>query len=667
MLDKFFKKNTIEESEKISKNNKNTWQWGKDLFKFDSKGKLAGDFDKAQFLKSVKNFVTILTGKNIPVKYASGDSSYTDGKTVTLSSEVKIDNLDSTIGLALHEGSHIVLTDFNLIKKLVETPDRVLSAETKEFNLIIKDLHNWVEDRRIDNWVYETAPGYRPYYDSLYERYFLSEQTSELIQKKKLEGFKSLKIEDYLFFIINILNKNVKGDEIPGLAEIKNDLINLKDIKRFTDSKDTLKAAENIFKEIAKHVSTDDLKQLQKELQEQAQKSRDGNDGESDEELDEKIRELIKNGKLNDAIKKALEKQRKFGNGNSDKESMSDGESKKISVLANCDTNIEDVELKSDDTGKPNKPGNSSPWHSKNENPVGNWSVITVNKIDFEAIENKAFDIFNRHPVNENAVEEGSKLGRLLSSKLKQRIEERETKNSGLRSGKLDKRLIHSCGYDNERIFFNKHVDKYEELNIHISLDLSGSMSGRKWLTTLTSTVALLTACSKIKNMRAQLSLRYSGQLNRTHSSYGEDSSEKAFVIQFYDSKIDKPSKINWLKYVDPAGCTPEGLCFEALMKKIIKPILNNRTIFINYSDGQPYMGSLSSNQGIEITKQSIKKMRACGVEVLSFFITDGYDSGYDAMDSFKEMYGKDAVNVSVSNLLELAKELNKKFLTKNN
>jgi hypothetical protein len=53
--------------------------------------------------------------------------------------------------------------------------------------------------------------------------------------------------------------------------------------------------------------------------------------------------------------------------------------------------------------------------------------------------------------------------------------------------------------------------------------------------------------------------------------------------------------------------------------------------------------------------------MRSRGIKVMSYFIGGGYDD----MDDFKQMYGKDAVNVNVTSLVPLAKTLNKLFVTK--
>ena len=79
------------------------------------------DYHKmAATLRAVGNFVQIVTGKSIPVTYSTKDESYTDGKAVVLSGNIKAKDYDPTVGLALHEGSHCALTDFDILPKLME-------------------------------------------------------------------------------------------------------------------------------------------------------------------------------------------------------------------------------------------------------------------------------------------------------------------------------------------------------------------------------------------------------------------------------------------------------------------------------------------------------------------------------------------------------------------
>ena len=66
----------------------------------------------AQVQKGVTNFVKILTGEDIPVQYATSGDSMTDGETVYIAANLKEDTIDYMVGLALHEASHVLLTDF---------------------------------------------------------------------------------------------------------------------------------------------------------------------------------------------------------------------------------------------------------------------------------------------------------------------------------------------------------------------------------------------------------------------------------------------------------------------------------------------------------------------------------------------------------------------------
>ena len=71
------------------------------------------------YRRAISNFVTIVTGEsNIKVKFNSNDESYTDGKTVVIGSKMNDKTFDPSVGLALHEGSHIKLSDFNFLKNL---------------------------------------------------------------------------------------------------------------------------------------------------------------------------------------------------------------------------------------------------------------------------------------------------------------------------------------------------------------------------------------------------------------------------------------------------------------------------------------------------------------------------------------------------------------------
>ena len=62
----------------------------------------------------------------------------------------------------------------------------------------VKPLLNIVEDRRIDNFIFKSAPGYKGYYHALYEKYF----NAKIIDKGLMSSEKrDLDWDSYMFRI----------------------------------------------------------------------------------------------------------------------------------------------------------------------------------------------------------------------------------------------------------------------------------------------------------------------------------------------------------------------------------------------------------------------------------------------------------------------------------
>src|SRR5210317_1869255 len=220
------------------------------------------------YKRSIRNFVSIVTGQSIPVTFDSrGDDSYTDGKEVVISAKLDDKEFDPVVGLALHEGSHIALTDFETLTKMrngylpstIDAPwlmNKYGYVEDYELqnhlSNNLKSLLNYVEDRRIDNHIYTTAPGYRGYYESMYDKYFHANVIDKGLQsgEKRDEDW-----ESYMFRIINITNKNRDLNALKGLREIWN-VLDLGNISRLKSSWDALEVAGQILMIVEKNIET---------------------------------------------------------------------------------------------------------------------------------------------------------------------------------------------------------------------------------------------------------------------------------------------------------------------------------------------------------------------------------------------------------------------------
>ena len=161
----------------------------------------------ASYRSAIANYVNIVTGRtDIPVTYKSNDESYTDGKKVYLSGNMDGKNFDPNVGLALHEGSHIVHSDFDLLKNLYDIVEKRYGSEGNAHTTPkIKSLLNYVEDRRIDYQIFKSAPGYQNYYHAMYDKYFNFKVIDKALRSNE---HREAIWESYEFRIINFTNKN---------------------------------------------------------------------------------------------------------------------------------------------------------------------------------------------------------------------------------------------------------------------------------------------------------------------------------------------------------------------------------------------------------------------------------------------------------------------------
>jgi len=647
----------------------------------------------AGYRRAISNFVTIVTGESdIKVKFNNNDESYTDGKSVVIGSKLDDKLFDPSVGLALHEGSHIKLSDFNFLRNLENNiPTQYFEhGEKKGYNKFkvlghIKNLLNYVEDRRIDNYIFTTSPGYKGYYHSMYEKYFYAKIVDKALTSTE---YTDENMESYMFRIINLTNKNTNLDALNGLRQIWNDL-DIKNIGVIGNTELAFNVALVIYDTILNN-----LKDGIKETDENGNTTTKPNDesnseGESsdagsgksktlsDEEF-EGLKEAMSSGdvkrghsqgseiELSDSQKKQLEnaikKQEKFMNGDIQKKKVTKKDSKELKTIEESGMTYETV-------------GKDVGWNSKGI------KCLVVKKLTKGLIEtggryNGGLGILSKNRYNSYGsdddvtgfVEEGIRLGTALGRKLQVRGESRDTKWTRLDSGRIDKRLIAELGFGNDRVFNTTFTESYSDAILHISVDASGSMSGRKWTNAMTSVVSICKAASMIQNVDVVVSIRSTHEVG----GYGSRGNTTVpLMLIAYDSRVDKFSKVkNLFAHITVSGTTPEGLCFEAVMDEIVPTSKDRDSYFLNFSDGMPMFSTNDftyyNDNAVSHTKKMINEMRTRGIKVLSYFIGDGDYRRDETMIDFKKMYGKDSEFIDVTSVMSVSKTMNKKFLEKN-
>ena len=635
----------------------------------------------AGYRRAISNFVSIVTGESdIKVNFTTAGSSYTDGKTVTISSKLDDKLFDSSVGLALHEGSHIKLSDFTFLKNLeYEIPRELYDLGLKkgfndyEVQSHVKSLLNYVEDRRIDNFVFTTSPGYKGYYHSMYDKYFYSKIIDKALQSTE---HTDEVIESYMFRIINLTNVNTKLGALRGLRKIWN-TIDIKNIGRLKDTKDAFKVASEVMFIIFNNlgdgtVTKNDFGDEVLVKASGPNKTSNRFDGMTPNEFADQMDieeggidpELIKSQYMDlspnqkKQLENAIKKQDKFMRGDIQKKKVT----KKIqSELSNVEASGMTYETVGENVG----------WKKKGV------KCLVVRKLTKELIDSDILQClykmrYSRYYWDKDDskvtgfVEAGIALGTKLGKKLQVRGESRDTKWSRLDSGRIDKRLIAELGFGNQRVFQTTFTESYSDAFLHISVDASGSMNGDKWTNAMTSVVAICKAASMIQNVDVVVSIRTT-QDSGNYRSRNSDS--YPCILLAYDSRVDKFDKVRRLfPHIGVAGTTPEGLCFEAVMDEIV-PTTNDRdSYFLNFSDGMPMFSNNDltyyNDEAINHTKKMVNEIRSRGIKVLSYFIGGDYERESTAID-FKTMYGNDAEFVDVTSVMSVSRTMNKKFLEK--
>jgi hypothetical protein len=524
----------------------------------------------------------------------------------------------------------------------------------------------------------------------MYDNYFNDKIVTKGIES---DEYTDETFEAYMFRIINLHNEKTDLSKLKGLRAIYR-MVNLKDISRLTSTKDSFQLAIDILAEILKTVPYDNA-QMMKGKGKGKGESGDGdgeneveitdiedgddeNDGQSEGGMDGQMsgKATAKMGntddgkgqqgntkvKLSDAAKKQLDKkiqkQKDFLNGDIKKKKVQKNELDKLKDIQESDTELVRV-------------GNSMDRYGATMKGV---DCIVVKKLTENLLKSDDFP-FSNNDWNtnepkiwaEDEVRRGTTLGTLLGKKLQVRSESRETIFSRLKRGKIDGRMVASLGYDNENVFFTNEVDQFKKANLHISIDYSGSMSGDKLRKCIVSTVAIVKACEMARNINVQVSIR----------STDRGSQCLPYVAIIHDSRRDTFRQFaRYMSILQANNTTPEGLCFEAILKQLVPSTNESQSYFLNFSDGQPSYSISRGSDEIQYsgepaaihTKQQVKKIRESGIDVLSYFITD-YGSNFEHSSdwrAFKTMYGNDAKYVNVENMFEVAKTMNELFLSKN-
>jgi hypothetical protein len=636
--------------------------------------------------RATSNFVKIVTGKNIPVVYSSGQQSYTSGKEIVLSADPNPLHIDSLVGCALHEGAHCLLSNQSLdflplmhakFEDLVR--ERPILDGAKKLNIPLTDkktaaqmggtnetvighvqmVMNVLEDRRIDLWMYTNAPGYRPYYDSLYNRYWHSEDIDKSLQNPAMAD---MSVEAYFMFIINMTNPNYRN-AMPGLDEIRKLAgLNAKTLDSRGDEDKgwgswrhalaktgpvDFSKVPKLFGDAVKIVEIVYANALKLEMDGKGKGEGDEGepnpgdlpnmDGGTSGKYRPATKEEIKK------IKEALAKQKKFLDGNIDKKEMNASDAAELDQLNQTNAKVSEVS------------GDFLPRDVKAK-------VVIYRNITKEIVRSPAFPFgtamsrYGRssggtNPLMVNALASGLRMGAALAHRIRVMQDESPLTFNRQRHGKMDKHRIAGLGHGLSDVFQFTVIEKKKPVNLWMDIDFSGSMGGEKGQKAMAVAVAIAKAASLTRTLNCTIAVR--------------DGSDNVRVAILYDSRKQSFAQFKAIvPYLTVSGGTPESLAFEAVKEEMLKAYGDERKYFINLSDGEPAHGfhykgkgySYGGEHAYSHTRRLMNEFRQSGIQVLSYYI--GYGDGYEN-DAFRQMYGASARFIDPSQISAIARTLN--------
>ena len=699
-------------------------------------GKSNKDYTKlAAAQRAIGNFVNIVTGKQIPVVFQNNDSSYTDGESVVIGTTLDGKNFDSAVGLALHEGSHIAYTDFDIFKggstlatsnfsthiryRGLDPDCNMSNADLKH----IKNLLNWIEDRRIDLKVYTNAPGYRSYYESMYAVYFNDKIIDKALQKnaKIIEDW-----DCYMFHIINFTNPHRNLNALKRLRDIWN-LIDLKNIGRLESTMDALDLACDTYRIIKEAVSEVELKKLEKIYEDHGLLSNEKSPGNSSPESDKSSNTTPSEEREDDPESDKTDMDGNAPDSNeedydetddtddqfsgdehdedddSDESAEEDTDSKDevreeiiVTELSNQEQARLEKAIKSQSdflNGQSKKTGRLSKTQSRLVNAIkesgtetrevytsmdGKMNPVTtvvIKKINAAIIcsmphlfDSWAADYINN--VRTISTQSNSSVhkmdvavqkGILLGKQLGNKLQLRNADKS-LKSTRLQ------TGKIDRRLVAQlgyNNVNVFHRIvtdhfkNYFIHISIDASGS-MSGGNKLQNAVTSAVAIAQAASMTNGIRV----QISLRGTSHDISGTEQCVTMYAYDSAHDKLNKIKtYFKYLKTFGLTPEGIAFKSIIKDIKTDAKGDELIFINYSDGEPTSinGCYRNYDGVEFTRTVINEMQSYNISILSYFIYDTISNS--TVSSFKRMYGANAQFIQTGNMMEVAKTINNKFL----
>ena len=508
----------------------------------------------------------------------SPDGSRTDGKTVWVATEVFDDadlpignRIDTFLGLTIHEGCHVLYTDFGAYKGVT--------------NRVVKFLENILEDERIERELGEQKPGLANFLKA--SKYYYFDRYVQKMAEKPQDQAQST-FSRLLNCIISLVRypKTVNMDD---LNEFADSLLQVRPLLTPypTSTVQCVETAEKIFELIK-----DYLKDEEKERQKQEQQQQGAGDGQPQDGTQES--EGSSQGGSSS------------GSGSSGKASGKKMTARQIAKKVEQDINDvfdQIAEALNDLTAEPEKSTISSDSQSETVKADRNL-VGKICEGRAERGTQKGCVVIKEKPYKDRYMDSLSRVRKYIpaiSKSLRCSSMEYKLIHKGMRSGMLDTGKIAEAFQGVPTVYMREGQVKSDRISVCILIDESGSMYGEGETAARDTAVLLNEALDSLPNVDLYI--------------YGH-STDGGTALYVYREKSFRPKYA--LGSTDSRWGNNDGTAIREAASRVRKHTKEN-CLFFMISDGAP-------NESVQQVRQAVVDVEKQGFAIVAVSIAPQYD-----------------------------------------
>jgi len=506
----------------------------------------------------------------------SPDGSKTNGKIIWVATEVFDDTdlpignrIDTFLGLAIHEGCHVLYTDFSAYKGIT--------------NGIVKFIENILEDERIERELGQKKPGLANFLKAS-KYYYFDRYSQKMKDEGKTEGLKTF---PRLMNAIISLVRYPKTVEMSDLEEFADTLLQVRELLTpYPESTaQCVQTAEKIF-DIIRQYLQDEEKQRQKQ-----QDSDDQQDGQLSDESGEGSGSSGQSGQSQNG-----------GQQPKPKKMTSRQIAKKVDQQMN-EIFEQIADALKELTSEPEKKTINS--HNQSETVKADWDLVgRICEGRVERGTQKECVVIKEKPYKDRYMDSLSRVRKYIpaiSKSLKCSSMEYKLIHRGMRSGMLDTGKIAEAYQGVPTVYMREGHVKSDRISVCILIDESGSMYGDGERAARDTAVLLNEAIGTLQNVDLYI--------------YGH-STDGGTALYVYREKSFCPKYA--LGSTDSRWGNNDGTAIREAASRVRKHTKEN-CLFFMISDGAP-------NESVQEVRQAVLDVEKQGFAIVAVSIEPQYD-----------------------------------------